>query len=311
MSADLAGTGVLYLGGIGRSGSTLLERLVAEVPGVTGLGEVMHMWDRGVGRNELCGCGTPFRECPFWTEVGQRAFGGWDHVDVAHMAHLKDRVDRVRRMPRHHSRLGAGLRAEVLEYAARFRAVYEAAHAVTGDVVVDSSKQPSLASCVAAGGGVDIRVVHCVRDARGVAFSWTKKVARPEAVDPESAEMARYSPTRLARHWMLHNGAVESLRRRMPVEVVRYEDLVDDPAAVLRRVIDFAGVPQPETLPVSGRTAHLSPSHTSAGNPMRFTSGEIEVRPDMRWLTDLPASQRRLVTVMTSPMLARYGYLRR
>ena len=40
-----------FVGGFGRSGSTLLERVVAELPGVCALGEVLHLWERGVRRN--------------------------------------------------------------------------------------------------------------------------------------------------------------------------------------------------------------------------------------------------------------------
>ncbi|MFD0886208.1 sulfotransferase, partial [Streptosporangium algeriense] len=77
MSDSLSPTRVVFLGGLGRSGTTLLERLLGEVPGVTPLGEVAHLWTRGVLANEDCGCGKPFGACPFWREVGTRAFGGW------------------------------------------------------------------------------------------------------------------------------------------------------------------------------------------------------------------------------------------
>ena len=90
---------VLYLAGLGRSGTTLIERTLAETPGVTGLGEVMHLWERGLGRNELCGCGVPFASCPFWREVGARAFGGWERVDAERMTWLKGQVDRASRVP--------------------------------------------------------------------------------------------------------------------------------------------------------------------------------------------------------------------
>ena len=61
---------VLYLGGIGRSGSTLLERMLGQIPGTCSLGEVVHLWARGIRDNERCGCGDTFHACPFWTSVG-------------------------------------------------------------------------------------------------------------------------------------------------------------------------------------------------------------------------------------------------
>ena len=136
---------VLYLAGLGRSGTTLIERTLAETPGVTGLGEVMHLWERGLGRNELCGCGVPFASCPFWREVGARAFGGWERVDAERMTWLKGQVDRASRVPAIATSLSARFAALVEEYVAAYTAIYRAVHDLLGGVVVDSSKQVSLA----------------------------------------------------------------------------------------------------------------------------------------------------------------------
>ena len=59
-------------------GPRLLERALGELPGVLSIGETVHLWDRGLRDNELCGCGQPFSSCPFWRSVGDVAFGGWD-----------------------------------------------------------------------------------------------------------------------------------------------------------------------------------------------------------------------------------------
>ncbi|HEY1484912.1 MAG TPA: sulfotransferase, partial [Micromonosporaceae bacterium] len=90
---------VVFLGGLGRSGTTLLERILGEVPGVCALGEVVHLWQRDVRDNESCGCGTPFRDCGFWSEIGERAFGGWQRVDVDAVLALRSRVERTRHIP--------------------------------------------------------------------------------------------------------------------------------------------------------------------------------------------------------------------
>ncbi|MBT8240919.1 MAG: sulfotransferase, partial [Acidimicrobiia bacterium] len=57
---------VLFIGGLGRSGSTLIERLLNEYPDVFAIGESVHIWERGLRDNELCGCGVPFDRCVFW-----------------------------------------------------------------------------------------------------------------------------------------------------------------------------------------------------------------------------------------------------
>src|SRR5437870_4438917 len=89
---------VLYIGGCGRSGSTLLDRMLGQVPGVCSLGELTHLW-RGLLDNAECGCGAPIRDCPFWRAVGECAFGGWQALDAVEMVRLQRSVLRQRYVP--------------------------------------------------------------------------------------------------------------------------------------------------------------------------------------------------------------------
>ncbi|MCM0619946.1 sulfotransferase [Nocardioides bruguierae] len=300
-----AGPPVLYLAGIGRSGTTLLERVLGAVPGVVALGETMHLWERGLERGERCGCGEPFTACEFWAAVGEDAFGGWEHVDTARMAALKQRVDRASRVPA----LAAGAMADdVREYAAAYRAVHAAAARVSGArVVVDSSKQVSLAWALALG-GADVRLVHCLRDARGVAHSWAQEVARPEAVDAAHGEMPRYSAATVSALWLLHNVEIEALGCRVPSMRLRYEDFVADPRTTTREVLSLVGLAHAPLPHVTHDALELGVTHSCAGNPMRYTHGSVPVRRDERWRTGQPVAQRRAVTALTWPLLRRYSY---
>src|SRR6266705_3371373 len=94
------GLRVLYIGGWGRSGSTLLDRMLGQVPGFFALGEVREIWQSGLRENRLCGCGASFRECPFWTRVGAEAFGGWDRLPLAEVLKLWRAYDRPWALPR-------------------------------------------------------------------------------------------------------------------------------------------------------------------------------------------------------------------
>ena len=73
---------VLYVGGCQRSGSTLLDRMMSQISGHVSTGEIVHLWSRGLSANELCGCGDRFLACPFWSDVGRVAFGGWGAIDT-------------------------------------------------------------------------------------------------------------------------------------------------------------------------------------------------------------------------------------
>jgi len=302
---------LLFLGGLGRSGSTLVERLLGELPGVCALGEVVHLWQRDIVDDERCGCGERFSGCPFWTAVGERAFGGWSGVDTERLHALRDSVERTRHIPRlAAAHLPAALRGDVEEYAEHYARLYEAAASVAGaEVVVDSSKHSALAYCLRWSPEIDLRVVHVVRDARGVAYSWTKTVARPEA--DGAAEMTRYSPTRSALLWTAHNAAFDLLARRgVPVRRLRYEQFLADPRREVRELAAYAGlsVSDADLAFVTADHADLTAGHSAAGNPMRFATGRLALRRDDAWVRALPRAHRRLVGAVCAPMLRAYGY---
>jgi UDP-N-acetylglucosamine transferase subunit ALG13 len=307
---------VLYIGGFGRSGSTLLERLAGELDGVVCLGEVVHLWERGVGRNELCGCGTPFLQCPFWSAVGERAFGSWSHAQAEAVLGLRATVDRQRHVPiTMWRRVPRSTRMQLARYASAYAAIYSAAAELTGArVVVDSSKHASLAFALSHSTQIDLRVIHMVRDSVAVAHSWAKTVRRPEASEGTASDdelMARFSPLRSGLHWTSNNAMMQALGTRgVPVTRMRYEDLVTSPQLALTHAwadLDLPGSPE---LPMTGHnTVKLNPIHSVAGNPMRFRTGELTIRPDDAWRREMPAARRRFVAALTSPLRAWYGYL--
>lgn len=306
-------TTVCYLGGFGRSGSTLLERMLAAATGSCALGEVVWLWDRGVMRDERCGCGERFSRCPFWLAVGDLAFGGWSQADARTVERLRRATDRTRNIPRLAIRRAAGSASgEYSEYLAR---VYAAATEVSGSsVVIDSSKHPSTAYNLRLNPRVRLKVVQMVRDSRGVAYSWTKSVARPEAADGapgSNSMMRRYSPWMSALLWDAENLALTVLNRSgVPVLRLTYEQFLRAPAIGIERVGDLLETPvNLSELFVDERTVQLPPAHQISGNPMRFTAGCLTLREDNEWRAAFPPQSRRLVSVLTAPLLAHYGYL--
>ncbi|GAA1619904.1 glycosyltransferase [Catellatospora bangladeshensis] len=309
---------VLFIGGWGRSGSTLTDRMLGQAADTCAVGEVTHIWERALRDNERCGCGSAFDDCPFWAKVGDVAFGGWHTLDLADVMALKTRVDRMRFVPRMAlpywlNRRKADLRA----YGELHRRLYRAIAEVSGArVVVDSSKHASLAFALRHARGVDLRVLHLVRDGRAVAYSWSREVRRPEIVGAE-VYMPQYSTVQSGVLWSVHNALFHVLDwAGVPTLRLRYEDVVAQPGDGLRRIREFAGLgpggldflsdPAPGAeLPV----AQLETTHTVAGNPMRFTTGRVELRLDAAWRGKLAARKRRVLSLITWPGRVRYGYL--
>ncbi len=306
------GQRLLFMAGAGRSGSTLMERVVGRLPGVVVLGEARYVWDRGVLANQRCGCGEDFADCPFWAQVGEQAFGGWSRETARDMVAWRQRRDRARRIPDlMWERRSPGSIPGAEDYALAYEQLYRAAADVAGvPWVTDSSKHVSMPYVLGLSSGLDLRVLQLVRDPRGVAYSWGKAVVRPEITD-EVALMPQYRPSEVARTWVIHNAALAPLRAlAVPILRVRYEDFVAAPLRVLRRVAAFMDLSVPSDLEAQlrGGGIELARDHSVAGNPMRFRSGRVALRSDDQWIGALPARDRRMITAMTTPLLQRYGY---
>lgn len=303
---------VLYIAATGRSGSTLVERILGEVPGLCAVGEVVHLWQRGLLRNERCGCGEPFHSCPFWTQVGQEAFGGWEAVDPIRMTLLKHGVDRHRFLPLMLRPSSFPAYQERLErFSEALSALYRAIAKVSGgSIIVDSSKSSSYLFLLRRLGGIDLRMLHLVRDSRGVAYSTTKQVRRPEVRDRE-AFMPTYHPARAAADWLLYNTLFELAGvSGIPSMRLRYERVIRDPRRYIAHVLRFAGIDDATRLLdfLGTDSVRLGPIHSVSGNPMRFSSGLLPIRLDDEWRHRLAPGHRLTVSLVTWPLLRRYGY---
>jgi hypothetical protein len=220
---------------------------------------------------------------------------------------LQRRVDRFRHLP---LQLAPGLwppfRRRLDEYTERTTRVYEAvAEVADADVVVDSSKAPGFAVTVGRIPGARVHLIHLVRDSRGVAYSWRRKVVRPETGE-QGPDMPTYGPARIAVEWMLWNAVLEVLGRGRRTRV-RYESLIEHPSIELPRIAKRAGG-NPDA--IAGEPAlrgeDVGVHHTVSGNRVRFHKGPLELRVDDEWKTSMPRRDRTIVTLMTWPLLLAY-----
>lgn len=294
-------TPVLFLGGVGRSGSTVIAREMQRIEGIVAVGELRYVWSRGVAANHLCGCGLPFRDCAFWQQVLDLAFptdGGTRHAELA------AQLDRLRYMP---SLLAPPLRTASFarrhrRFAVGLERLYAAIRAVSGaQVVLDSSKDPSYAYALRSAAGIDLRLVHLVRDSRAVAHSWTRRKVRPE-VHWTTEYMGIRPPATTARRWSTYNSYFSVLATRCERSVrLRYEDFVTDPVRGRQALRDCVS-----DVLVAGSPA-IDTAHDLSGNPVRFEAA-TELRVDDAWRTEMSARDKAVVTAITAPLLAGYGY---
>jgi hypothetical protein len=293
---------VIYIEGFGRSGTTLLDAALGQIDGFFSLGEAAFLWDRALRPGEICGCGVAAVRCPIWGEVLAGLAGG--QVAAGELAHWRSHAFRVRESPlTARGVLEKRIRARSGKYLDVLAASYRKLVQVSGaQVLVDSSKSPSYGYLLRLVPGVAVHTVHVVRDPRAVAFSWQ----RDRAGEGLPARAVRTT----ARGWAVEEILAEVLRagRVGGRTVVRYEDLVADPARAIRSVLHDLGEDDRSIEFARPGSLRLGQNHIVSGNPSRFRRGIVGLTLDAEWETVMSRRDMTAVTATCLPWIARYGY---
>ncbi|MFQ5786423.1 MAG: sulfotransferase [Thermodesulfobacteriota bacterium] len=302
---------VLYIGGYTRSGSTLLDQLLGQIDGMFSVGELRHIWNNSFENNHLCGCGKPFRECEFWNEVINEAFGGFERLDIARIKSLKHNADRMRYMPYlMYANKPTFYKKRFDAYAKILGELYKAIHKVSDcEIILDSSKDPSHGFILNAMSEIDLYCIHLVRDSRAVAFSWMRKKIKPE-IHWTKEYMPRNHPVKSALEWTVMNLSVQTLTHMNNHCVfLRYEDYVASPHKVLTQCLKRLGLGQQDLDFLNSPRIGLKVKHSVSGNPIRFSNEISGIEQDTEWQEKMLKYQKLWVTALTFPLLFKYGYI--
>lgn len=302
---------VVLIVGNGRSGSTLLDRMLGETEGGFSLGEMLFIGEV-ILKKRLCGCEEPIHSCDFWQAVFDQAFGGFKHFDAEEFINLQKSVARMRHIPQLlFPRLqNSGFQSKLIEYSSLLRTLYKEIQEVSGArFLIDSSKSSAHGLVLCGLEEIDLRIIHLIRDSRATAFSWQRKKYRPE-IQKEEAYMEQLSIPISAFRWALYNSTSHLLSHKISKDIlIRYEDLATRPEEILPTIGKKLGIYSEDSWNlIKDKTITLHRSHTIAGNPMRFKHGEIEIRFDTEWQSKMPYYKRFATTFLTWPFLLKYKY---
>ena len=270
----MRGLPVVYLVGAGRSGTTLLSRLLDLQDGVRAVGETRYAGDAHTW-SLLCGCGRPHEQCDLWGPLVACWRAEPDRLDAWRRADYAAQLDQLTGFvaPRH---LRAGVRSGMPEV----RRVYEHLGS-SGAALVDESKTPWLGFLLATQPWADVRFVELVRDPREVIASWQK-----------AKDYLDYTPREVAaKHWLRTYLTAEAMRLRTGAPWFRtsYTRLADAPADVLA---DVLGKPARGLTAADGVTAFTAAeNHIYLSNPDKLRRGPDAVRPSRR-VTDEAVERR-------------------
>lgn len=302
---------VLYIAGWLRSGTTIAGNVLGSARGAVHIGELHYLWMKEHPAGFECGCGESLFACPFWQPVIDRL--GLDAERRLEIRALRRGSWRNKNTVARYRDWRRG-RPPATAYPALLGELYAALADSSGaTLVVDSTKNPSDALAVAQAPGVELYVLHVVRDPRATAYSGMQE--KVHGSDASGLALKKFSANRTTLHWDTRNLLIERCVRPALADDryrrVRYEDLMASPRESFEAIAEWVGL-KPDALPFTGEsTVRMERSHTVMGNPSRHSQGEVELRLDTRWVDHLGARDGLSTTALAAPLMARYGYPRR
>lgn len=242
---------LIFIAGLGHSGTTLLDLLLSSQPDITGLGEtdvLIHPEKRDIYlkkfRKNPCSCGKLPAECPVWSSFR----------------------DYLLQNPNH-------------SFGSYYRELIRITKQISGlNIISDSSKRLSTLKKFYTSLeeiGIDktqFKVIHLIKDVR----SFTASMLRDQKM--------KYNVWQSFRHWKSSNQQFETflIQNRIPHIAIGYEELTLSTEFTMRKIIDFLD------LDPSGITTELQAhnNHIAFGNKMRFTTENDKIRYDYKWFTE-------------------------
>lgn len=291
------------------SGATLLSTLLGTHPSIATVAEMSGLIE-GVNSDEyLCSCGQKIKECDFWQSIKKGMFERGFEFDVSHFdtQFISGRSSLLMRLREGSARnkLIDSIRDSILfslptqaryfqSMSDRNEAFIETVLDITGkQAFVDSSKDRLRPKALRRfSSSLDVRIIHLVRDVRGVIAS---QLRRDKNVTVRQA----------ARAWRQRHRRIELTLESWPQDkhtLVRYEDLCKSTDAILKLLYGFFEVDLNHKI-----ENYRSVDQHLIGNPMRLNQlSKIEL--DERWRDELKPGQIKEIEIVAGDMARKYKY---
>jgi hypothetical protein len=292
---------LVYILGMGRSGSTLLDMLLGGHKTIANTGEFSN-FAKWLKEDDICTCKEKIRLCPVWAQVIKKC----PHETAREPMTPYPKNKWLILLQLVYALIGKPLNQVEQSIAKKNRDLFESIlETCSADYIVDSSKAFFRLCFLERSGFFDLKIIYLVRDGRGVANS--KKVKKNLIKRQWNLQSKQPRPVFwTARLWSLTNLICLILcatRFKKNSIRIRYEDLALKPQKEMERVAVFIGV---DPLADYSRLPDKV-FHSIAGNSSRFSNDRL-VRLDERWIEGLSCREKCIFALTAGWMNWILGY---
>lgn len=280
-------TKLIYIVSDQRSGSTMLDMILANGHGVVSVGEMKLLSNyiqregHGSSSDWKCTCGESIDDCDFWGKIISKH--KQENVGVAIETDTSTKSDKkeiLKVIFLSYFRLLAiylDKNLKGLKVAENCWALYSLVSQMTDkSYILDSSKSPEQLYYIAkAAKDKKIKTIYIVRDSRGVSNSklkWAKVFGKTKKLNLNKALLA----------WFLVNLKIKRILKSIDnIDTLRvnYEDLCENPKAVLLKICEFINIDYCDEMLLMD----ACDKHNIAGTPNIFSKKNDMIKKDESW----------------------------
>lgn len=287
---------VIYVMGDARCGSTILGIILGNHPSIECVGE-LHGWLKSSSFPKPGNSKSD--DHTFWDKV-RAEYTAIDYLlDLPKMLEAQIYVESFVRFPL--TLLNLIPKPIIRVYESHLSNILQAVGNVSQKpIIMDISKNMGRASTLLRIAKGQIKIIHLVRDPRGVLWSQLKKNIEQNYLSPFQSILI-YGIKNIFCH------LVSMLAPNNTVLLVRYEDLVNHPYDEINRIGSFLGLSMNELALWTAAGNPLTIGHLIDGNRIRNETS-ISLKPDFEWQNNLHNKHRILAILLSWPFFFLYGY---
>ncbi len=297
---------IIYIAGYGRSGSTLLERILGSNDYLFGLGEVKFIFDSLINGNSFCSCGKKVQNCDYWGKVIKET--GLEDNDV-----IKG-FEKMRKESEYfHTLIFKLFNSDQKRYIKLIDDLYNNIIKYASPetkYIIDSSKtaRDSFFRPFILSKEFNVKIIHLIRDGRGCMWSNIKGSNRKmeKGLDPN----LKFPSLRTSISWTLANLSPHlyyMTHKRDNYIRVKYENLVEYPKKTLEDIGDYLSVDLTEQINMLENQKVIPLGHQLAGNRLR-KKRKIILKNDNEWKEKLNLYNRVIFGLFSWPLALKYNY---
>ena len=314
---------ILYILGVGRSGSTLLNSILGNDSQIFGCSELVHAC-HPLMKDVKCACGQLFYSCPVWSEIIRQFKYKFGEGVLEELLALQQKLEMYHTpldgkhsvIFRNISRvtkikfpsIGVG-KSKFSRYSELIAGLFQIISSITcKPIIVDSSKSPLRAQLFAEIFTHQFFVIRIVRDGRAAINSSKKQLLNSRK--QLGWDVSPIPAGRTIAGWIKDNLLCDVAYHNFPVNQriqIRYEDLVARPVEIVTQIADLLNYDLNEINQLITQNKPLTHGHSMSGSRLR-DKPIMSIKLDQDWEKNLSKRELWMFHLAAGWLNKRYGY---